>query len=1149
MYLINVYAPNVEQDKSEFYKNLHRVIIQSGITRNDRIVIGGDWNTILSADMDKAGGIKRTGEVVSLEMREILLDLELVDMWRIKNPHTKRFTFRQKRPLIQTRLDYFLVSNCICDNVEQAQILTSYCSDHSCISKKFNSLPKQEKGNGYWKFNASLIEDENYVSRVNQLIDEWVAKYDYLQDKRVKWDLIKYEIRKFTCKYCAQKRKEQIREEKTLHERLEYLETQLGNGPGDSLNNEYHACKVRASELEEIKAKGAIIRSKVKWLEEGEKSTSFFFGVEKYNFNKKHLRKIIVDDGTVITDNDLILRKARNFYKLLYKSNCPTYDDLSNQFFSNNNLPQLCDAERESCDTEITEQECLEMLKSLKGNKSPGNDGLSKEFYLKFWKKLSKPLLESYVYSFENGSLSNSQKQAIITLLEKHGKDRSNLKNWRPISLLNVDYKLLTKVLANRIKKVLPSVISISQTGYVKERSINDSIRLVQDIICYAEVNHMPGVLLAVDFQKAFDSIEWEFIQRSLEKFNFGPVLMQWVKTIYTDIRSCIYNNGKTSQYFNLYRGVRQGDPLSPYLFIMTVEVLACAIKQNKDIKGFKIGMKEIKMTQYADDLTLLLSNLNSVQVTLNILENFGHYSGVKINTEKTEGMFFGPWENNKDIPRNIKWVNGPIKLLGIYISAKANEIVMENFQSKIDALLRQLHWWKARDLSLNGKVLIIKSLALSKFQYLVSLVHIPQNVVKLVNSIIYEFIWNGKTDKVKRNLFEQDYRKGGYKMTNLSDIITSSSIMWVKNYLDNIEREWKNTFESFSKKKNLRLFLASNFDIDEIPTTMPTYYIDALKAWASVATQPVQSLEDIQNQCLWYNRELKVGLQSAYSENLFSSGMWFVGDLFQEGNVIPFDVWLKRGVNESLRMKWYSIVRCVQNRWPVLRNNVELGSQNLSLTCGVLLEGTFVDIKDITQKIIKDILSSRKFNSLMDNDHKYRIAHERFHGFMSNTDWESIFMIPRKSPVDNKTKDMQYKILMRFIPTNYLLYKMKKVNSQNCHFCIVEPETIEHLFFNCVIVKNIWFYVFREWHKVSGKMFTPSLTSCIFGTFERYVNGSNTINTIMLIVKSYIMYCKFERKIPSQQELARIFKYKVSILHMAGKLEGFGQLILMFQE
>ena len=128
----------------------------------------------------------------------------------------------------------------------------------------------------------------------------------------------------------------------------------------------------------------------------------------------------------------------------------------------------------------------------------------------------------------------------------------------------------------------------------------------------------------------------------ALKKYNFGPVFINWINIIYNDISSCVYNNGKTSKYFSLYRGVRQGDPLSPYLFIIDLDILARITAQDDKIKGFKISSKEIKMTQYADDLTLMLSDLNSTTEALSLLTKFGDYSGLKINKEKTLGMVLG---------------------------------------------------------------------------------------------------------------------------------------------------------------------------------------------------------------------------------------------------------------------------------------------------------------------------------------------------------------------------------------------------------------------------------------------------------------------------------------------------------------------------
>ena len=164
--------------------------------------------------------------------------------------------------------------------------------------------------------------------------------------------------------------------------------------------------------------------------------------------------------------------------------------------------------------------ECRKVLNSFPLNKVPGNDGLSIEFYETFWDLISNPLVASFNESFAKGTMSPSQRQAVITLTEKKDQDRCDLKNWRPISLLNIDAKIASKVIAERI---LPGLIHHNQSGYIPGRNISENIRSILDIMDYTKVKKLPGLLLFIDFEKAFDSLEWDFLEKWLEKFNFGP--------------------------------------------------------------------------------------------------------------------------------------------------------------------------------------------------------------------------------------------------------------------------------------------------------------------------------------------------------------------------------------------------------------------------------------------------------------------------------------------------------------------------------------------------------------------------------------------------------------------------------------------------
>ena len=222
---------------------------------------------------------------------------------------------------------------------------------------------------------------------------------------------------------------------------------------------------------------------------------------------------------------------------------------------------------------------------------------------------------------FDHGEMSSSQRKAIITLIEKQHKDRTLIENWRPISLINVDAKIISKVIALRLKKVLPNIIHHNQTGYVEDRYIGETIRSIFDIMEFTDGNNIPGIVIFIDFKKAFDFLEWHYLFSCLEAFNFGLNFINWVKMFYTNIQSYVINNGMASDYFTSERGVRQGDPLSPYLFILAVESLAISIRQNVDIKGIKIGNHEVKLLQYADDTTAILSDENSAK-TLFSTEN-----------------------------------------------------------------------------------------------------------------------------------------------------------------------------------------------------------------------------------------------------------------------------------------------------------------------------------------------------------------------------------------------------------------------------------------------------------------------------------------------------------------------------------------------
>ena len=163
----------------------------------------------------------------------------------------------------------------------------------------------------------------------------------------------------------------------------------------------------------------------------------------------------------------------------------------------------------------------------------------------------------------------------------------------------------------------------------------------------YTKKHNIPGILISIDFQKAFDSVDWAFLDLVLEKFNFGGTFRKWIQILYKNVSSFVINNGNFSRKFSLGRGLRQGDPLSPYLFVLIVEILSNKIRQKEEIEGINVGEDKVKILQYADDTLGCLSNLNSAKTFLQLVADFGKYAGLILNKDKTEGMWIGSLKDN----------------------------------------------------------------------------------------------------------------------------------------------------------------------------------------------------------------------------------------------------------------------------------------------------------------------------------------------------------------------------------------------------------------------------------------------------------------------------------------------------------------------
>ena len=539
MTLASIYAPN--DDSPEFIAEIIRHIES---IPNDNRLIGGDYNLVLNLLLDKKGGRNTTHIKSQKKLLDWMESTDLVDVWRAHHPNDRKYTWSQARPIkIFERLDFFLASHGIFDLIKSSDISPGYISDHSPVTVNLE-LNRINRGKGYWKLNCSHLQNQDYIELIKKTIRN-TAEINKDANPNLLWDTIKMSIRGESIKYGASKKKfvnDKINKLELSISNLEELAT--NSNLSDFQVQQLNEKKIELDQIISSKAEGAYIRSRAQNYEEGEKNSKYFFNIEKRNSYKKSINKLRLPDKSITENQETILTEMKSFYKNLYsKQTLEDSDTFLNKINPPTTIPTPID---DSLQADIDLDEIEKAMKMMQLNKSPGEDGLPIEFYKCFWNEIKTYLFSSYKYSIENGSLSITQKRGVISLLPKKN-DLLLLKNWRPLTLLNVDYKILAKLIATRIKGALMHLINKDQTGFLEKRFIGQNIASLIEIIEYCDENDLAAVLLSIDFEKAFDKLDWDFLWKCMGFFKIPDNIINWIKILYAGANSCVKNNGHMS--------------------------------------------------------------------------------------------------------------------------------------------------------------------------------------------------------------------------------------------------------------------------------------------------------------------------------------------------------------------------------------------------------------------------------------------------------------------------------------------------------------------------------------------------------------------------------------------------------------------------
>ena len=499
--LVSVYCPNDISERKQFLSSIDRYIHSS-----KSLIIGGDWNCVEIIKLDKFGGNPNNGSEGSEIIKNFKRAYNLIDSFRFQHPNKKIYTWVNDTRGIKTRIDRFYISKFLKDQIYDTTILPSTVSDHYAVNLSFKNTPYRpfEVGKGIWKMNAEILKDSNFCKEIETTWNNMMRNNEInsLED----WDNCKKVFKEIAIKHCVNKSKQFYKIIKELENSLREIECLMET---DSDNDFLEQLKIEKTEivnkiniLYTDRYKGAVIRSNCINLDNNEQSNTSFLRIESKMANKNMIEGLLKANGDLTINTPETIDRCHEFYSFLLKKE-EIDKNIAREFLVS--LPQIPEEIKNMCENLITENESFKTVNSLKDKITPGSDGLPSEFYKHFWYLFGKVFTKIINDNFINdNNLSESQQESILKLICKDNSHKNDLTYHRPISLLNTDYKIIAKTLANRLKTALPFIIHPDQSFGIKGRSIQDNIIFLNALLGYIDKKNIPAVYLNIDQEKAF---------------------------------------------------------------------------------------------------------------------------------------------------------------------------------------------------------------------------------------------------------------------------------------------------------------------------------------------------------------------------------------------------------------------------------------------------------------------------------------------------------------------------------------------------------------------------------------------------------------------------------------------------------------------
>lgn len=783
LYVVNVYAPCYLNGKRQGWEELKAY--KQSLDDGDWCLVG-DFNCVTRVEERKGIGVRGSIQEVN-EFNAFISDMDLLDVSVTGNV----FSWFCSDGISMSRLDRFLISPNLVDkwNISGQWIGKRNISDHCPIWLLRSNVdwgPKPFRFVNAWfhhaKFKEFVKDSWSQIQVSGNKAYVFKEKMKMLKEKLRVWNKEVFGVVDLNIE-------EDVKELNNLDQML------IEHWDEATVSKRK---EVSVSFWKQIRLKESILhqKSRARWIKEGDVNSKYFHSMLKFK-KRKNILKLLDDEGRLIEDVFVVKDKVKNFFQNGFTE--PLYgrpvlnDTMFNQISSEANDYLVMPFE---------EEEIREGIWSCDGDKSPGPDGFNLRFFKENWDLLKYDIVGVFSEFYAKAHIPKAFSASFLTLIPKNDHPQG-LGEYRPICLIGSIYKILSKVLANRLKKVLLLVISECQSAFLGGRNILDGVVIVNELVDLAKRNKEECMLFKVDFEKAYDTVSWSFLFDMLAKFGFDLKWIRWIRACVSSSSLSVLVNGSPTQDFLVQRGLRQGDPLSPFLFLLVAEGLARLVDKAVGVgvfEGFVINENlSYSLVQFADDTVLIgKPSWNNLWGLKSILRSFELVSGLKVNFIKSKLIGINVPDNfmeQASVFLHCRAESIPFNFLGLPVGANPRRKgtwnpVLQKFRSRLAS-------WKGRNLSIGGRVTLINSVLSSLPLYFFSFYKAPKVVIREMIKIQRDFLWGVKEDArgmywVAWDKVCREKNEGGLGIKNLENFNISLLSKWKWRCLVDENANWR---------------------------------------------------------------------------------------------------------------------------------------------------------------------------------------------------------------------------------------------------------------------------------------------------------------------------------------------------------------------